>query len=313
MRPTQSLFLALMTIALNSLGMTASHAKETTLPYKAEVEQWRKKADESLRKDNGWLTLAGRYVLKPGSSSLGCGDSFDVKFPEGTCPADDNAVGFVNVDDVDGKPSVTLMSTASHPWHKDGAPFSDREMGIDAEKRDWVNLDRLAMHFINRDGKIVLRLADNQSALRANFAGRIWFDVNAAYKLQARYVPSKPGNKIAIVDVLGDIHDEASPGQLQFTLKGKPYKLDVVADEGDDELFVIMKDGTSGNETYGAARFMVVKAPKDLHKSATLEVDFNKAYNPPCAFSAYTTCPLPPEQNQLAVRIEAGEKYRAAK
>jgi uncharacterized protein (DUF1684 family) len=205
------------------------------------------------------------------------------------------------------------MSTASHPWHKDGAPFSDREMGTDVEKRDWVNLDRLAMHFINRDGKIVLRLADNQSALRANFAGRVWFDVNTAYKLQARYMPSKPGNKIAIVDVLGDIHDEASPGQLQFTLKGKPYKLDVVADEGDDELFVIMKDGTSGNETYGAARFMVVKAPKDLHKPATLEVDFNKAYNPPCAFSAYTTCPLPPEQNQLAVRVEAGEKYRAVK
>lgn len=305
------------TIALTCLGFVfithAATAKEAALPYKAEVEQWRKKADEGLRKDNGWLTLAGRFVLSPGSHSLGCGESYDVKFPQGVCPADDSSVGFVNVGEQDGKPTVSLTSTAAHPWSKDGVSFTERAMGTSTNKRDWVSLDRLTMHFIERDGKIVLRLADNQNELRKNFKGRIWFDVNNSYKLQARYVPSKAGNKIAIIDVLGDLHDENSPGKLQFTLKGKPYSLDVVADEGDDELFVIMKDGTSGKETYAASRFLVVKAPKDLHKSAIVEVDFNKAYNPPCAFSDFTTCPLPPSQNQLAVRIEAGEKYRAVK
>ncbi len=299
--------------ALLAAALTHVNAKEPTVPYKESVERWRATAEQSLRKDNGWLTLAGRYVLKVGSSSLGCGEGFDVKLPVGTCPEGSAALGTVNVGDEEGKPTVKLSSNAQTPWSKEGIDFPERTMGTDGNNRDWVSLGRLAMHFINRDGKIVLRLADNQNELRKNFAGRVWFDVKDNYKVKARYVPSKPGNKIAIVDVLGDIHDEASPGSLQFTLKGKAYKLDVVADEGDDELFVIMKDGTSGNETYGAARFMVVTAPKYLHKTAQLDIDFNKAYNPPCAFSAYTTCPLPPEQNQLAVRIEAGEKYRAVK
>jgi uncharacterized protein len=305
-----------MASALLSMSASCLFAKEQTLPYKQSVEQWRKDAEASLRKDNGWLTLAGRYVLKPGNSSIGCGEGFEVKFPEGTCPEGDNAVGFVTVGESegkDGKPTVTLTSTTAHPWSKDSAAFAERAMGTGTDKRDWVTLGRLSMHFINRDGKIVLRLADNQNELRKNFAGRVWFDVKDNYKVKARYVPSKPGTKIAIIDVLGDIHDEASPGSIEFTLKGKTYKIDAVAEAGDDELFIIMKDGTSGNETYGAARFMVVKAPKDLSKTAQVDIDFNKAYNPPCAFSAYTTCPLPPSQNQLAVKIEAGEKYRAVK
>jgi uncharacterized protein len=302
-----------LVIAVIALSSFASYAKEQAVPYKESVERWRTAAEQSLRKDNGWLTLAGRYVLKVGTSTLGCGEGFDVKLPAGTCPEGNSALGTVTVSDEALKPTAVLKSAAQTPWSKEGASFTERAMGTDGERRDWVTLGRLAIHFINRDGKIVLRLADNQNELRKNFAGRVWYEVKDNYKVKARFVPSKPGNKIAIVDVLGDIHDEASPGSLQFSLNGKAYQLDVVAEPGDDELFVIMKDATSGNETYGAARFMVVKAPKNLSKPAQVEIDFNKAYNPPCAFSAYTTCPLPPEQNQLAVRIEAGERYRAVK
>lgn len=303
-------------IVMLSLLTGPAFAEGQDVSYRASIEKWRKEVDTGLRKDNGWLTLAGRYVLKPGNSSLGCGEGFEVKFPDELCPESDKALGFVTVDEEGNAKDalrVTLHSTAAQPWLKDGMDFDERVMSTTAGgPRDWVNNGRLALHFINRDGKAVLRLADNESEVRKRFKGRIWFDVKDNYKLKGRYVPSKPGTKIAIVDVLGDVHEEPSPGHIEFSMKGKTYKLDAVADDGDDELFIIMKDGTSGNETYGAARFMVVKGPKDLKKTAPVEIDFNKAYNPPCAFSAFTTCPLPPQQNQLAVRIEAGERYRAA-
>ena len=300
----------LAALALTSLGLFVlpTHSQHAAT-YAQEVQEWRSKADASLRRDNGWLTLAGRWVMKEGSNTLGTAASNDMVLPKGSAPAQ---VGSITVKDG----VVSFKAAAGVSLLKDGVAFTERTMGTDLDKRDWVQLGRLQMHVIKRsnDGKdsYVLRLADNENEVRKAFKGRVWFDVAEAYKVQATYTPHKAGNTITITNVLGEVSDENSPGKVSFILNGKAYSLDAVADAGDKELFFILKDQTAGKETYGPARFMTAAAPADLSKPAKLTLDFNKAYNPPCAFSAYTTCPLPPEQNKLAVRVEAGEKYRKA-
>jgi uncharacterized protein (DUF1684 family) len=296
--------------------------------WRQSVQEWRERADAGLRRDNGWLTLAGRYVLKPGVTRIGAAADNDIVLPKGTAP---DHVGSVELTMQGPKGRVLLKSAqpGASLLFKDGMPFDERALATAGEGRDWVQVaapgapdpGRLQFHVIERkpaaDAKsrnmvYVLRLADNGSELRKNFAGRIWFDLAPAWRVEAQYRPYKRGHTIAIVDVLGELHDMPAPGYVEFTPPGaaKPLKLDAVAEPGDKELFFILKDATAGKETYAAARFMVAAAPSDLTKPGKVVLDFNRAYNPPCAFSAYTTCPLPPEQNQLALRIEAGEKVR---
>jgi uncharacterized protein (DUF1684 family) len=267
--------------------------------YKDEVVQWRKNAEQRLRADNGWLTLAGRFVMKQDENRFGTAADNDIVFPEGTGPAH---IGSLFVEP--GK--ITLKTSDGITMLAEGQPFTERQMKTDVEapQRDWVTLGRLAMHVIERNGDYVLRLADNQSEVRKQFPGRVWYDVSTTYRVKARFVAYTPKKKIPIINVLGDVSDEPSPGYVEFALGGQHYRLDAI--EEDDALFFIFRDGTSGHGTYSSGRFLIADKPKD----GKVLLDFNKAYNPPCAFSEFTTCPLPPRQNQLKVRVDAGEKYR---
>ena len=263
------------------------------------VQDWRAKAEQGLKRDNGWLTLAGRYVMKPGENTFGTGERNDIVFPRGLGP---ERMGTLDVEP--GK--VTLRLEPGFTMKKDGTPFTERVMRTDLENRDWVANDRIAFHVIEREGKYILRLADNESQVRKNFQGRVWYDVNASYRAKAKFVPYNPQKKIAIVNVLDEVSDEPSPGYVEFKVNGKAQRLDVVGDDKDG-LFIILKDATAGKTTYGAGRFLyITPRPKP---GETFYVDLNRAYNPPCAFSEFTTCPLPPKQNILKTKIEAGEKY----
>ena len=188
---------------------------------------------------------------------------------------------------------------------KDGIPMTDKIMGFDPENPDWVAIGRAAFHVIERDGNYFLRLADNQSEVRKRFAGRAWYPVKESYRVAAKFVPYDPPRAIEIVDVIGEVSQEKVPGYVEFTLDGKPQRLDVVGE--DEGLFFVFRDATAGKTTYPPGRFLYVeKKPKP---GATFMLDLNRAYNPPCAFSAFTTCPLPPKQNVLKAGVEAGEKY----
>ena len=188
---------------------------------------------------------------------------------------------------------------------KDGIDFTERVMGTDADKRDWVTVGRAAFHFIERDGKYVLRLADNQSEVRKRFGSRVWYDVNDRYRVPAKFVAYNPPRKIAIVNVLDEVSDEPAPGYVEFEIEGRKHRLDAVGD--DEGLFFVFRDDTAGKTTYKPGRFLYVdKKPKPGER---FMLDLNRAYNPPCAFSEFTTCPLPPKQNVLKVKVEAGEKY----
>ncbi|HEY4998282.1 MAG TPA: DUF1684 domain-containing protein, partial [Usitatibacter sp.] len=188
---------------------------------------------------------------------------------------------------------------------KDGIPMTDKVMGTDLEVRDWVSMGRAAFHVIERDGKYVLRLADNESEVRKNFGGRVWYGVDKRYLVPAKFVAYEPLRHIPIVNILDEVSDEPAPGYVVFKLKGKAYRLDAL--DEDQGLFIILRDDTAGHTTYKPGRFLFVeKKPKP---GETFMLDLNRVYNPPCAFSEFTTCPLPPKQNVLKVKIEAGEKY----
>jgi uncharacterized protein (DUF1684 family) len=264
--------------------------------YRQDVTDWRARAETSLKRDNGWLTLAGRYVMKPGENRFGTAPDNDIVFPAGTGP---EHIGSFLIE----PEQVTLKVNEGLTMLAGGEPVTSHRMGIDTDKRDWVSIGRLAMHVISRDGQYVLRLADNQSEVRERFTGRVWYDVNPAYRVVGKFVPYNPVKKISIVNVLGEISEEPSPGYVEFNLAGKTYRLDPI-DDGDGELFFVFRDGTSGKGTYPPGRFLVGQRSG----GDTVIMDFNRAYNPPCAFSEFTTCPLPPRENHLKVRVEAGER-----
>jgi hypothetical protein len=281
-----------------ALGLLAASAWAADAGYVKGVEEWRAQSEARLRKDNGWLTLAGRFPMKPGENTFGTAKDNDVVFPEGLGAAH---MGTITVApkrvEVKLAPGVTMT--------QEGIPMTDKVMGFDPENPDWVAIGRAAFHVIERDGNYILRLADNQSEVRKHFVGRVWYPVKNGYRVPAKFVPYDPPRKIEIVDVIGEVSQEPVPGYVEFKLDGKPQRLDVVGE--DEGLFFVFRDATAGRTTYPPGRFLYVeKKPK---AGETFMLDLNRAYNPPCAFSAFTTCPLPPRQNVLKASVEAGEKY----
>lgn len=298
-------FLSISAATVANAATPAAAAKAAEPEYVDAITQWRDSAEKGLRRDNGWLTLAGRYIMKPGVNTFGTAANNDIVFPpqlKGTGP---EVIGTITVDPA--RKSVTLKLADGVSMTNEGKPFSgERKLTFDPAKREWLSLGRISMHVIERDGRYVLRLADNESMVRKSFPGRVWYDVDPAFKVAARFIPYPPGRKLSIVNVIDEVSDEPCPGYVEFTLQGKTYKMDVVGE--DVGMFFVMRDGTSGDTTYRPSRFLYVD--KKPNPNETFDLDFNKTYNPPCAFSEYTTCPLPPEQNILKTRIEAGEKYR---
>ena len=293
---------------MKSLKILAAAAALAALPalsqgvsvdpaYVKQVKDWRAKAEEGLRRDNGWLTLAGRYPLKQGENTFGTAKTNDIVFPAGLGP---NGMGSVWVE-LDKVKVKLVEGFRMKAW--DGE-FSERLMQV-GEKPEWVSAGRAAFQIIERNGRYILRLADNQSEVRKGFGARVWYDVDDNYRVDAKFVPYDTPRKIPIVNVLDEVSDEPVSGYIQFEVFGRPYRFDALDD--DKGLFIIFKDRTAGETTYGSGRFLYIAekpAPNTVFK-----LDLNRAYNPPCAFSEYTTCPLPPEQNILKVKVEAGEKY----
>jgi uncharacterized protein (DUF1684 family) len=166
----------------------------------------------------------------------------------------------------------------------------------------------LSLSVIERGGEIGVRLKDNASASRRDFKGLRWFPIDGAWRVVARFEPSAPGSTLEITNVLGQTQKLPSPGEAVFNLGGRELRLVPVLEKPDaGELFFIFRDETAARETYGAGRFLYAGLPVD----GSVVLDFNKAHSPPCAFTRYATCPLPPKRNRLPVRIEAGEKFTA--
>jgi uncharacterized protein (DUF1684 family) len=193
----------------------------------------------------------------------------------------------------------------------EGVPATSMDLQTDAaDKATVMKMGSLTFFVIRRGDKFGLRVKDKQNPARARFAGLDYFPADPKWRLTSRFEPYNPPKIIPIVNVLGMVENMTSPGALSFEINGSGYRLDPVVEKGSKQLFVIFADKTSGRETYGAGRYLYVE-PADA--DGKIVVDFNKSYNPPCAFTKFATCPLPPRQNRLAIRVEAGEKkYRGS-
>jgi uncharacterized protein (DUF1684 family) len=277
-------------------------AKVDENAYRQEIDKWHNERAESLKSEDGWLTLVGLFWLKEGENRFGSERSNQVVLPEGKAPKYAGSLW------VEGG-GVRLEAQPGAGITSDGKPVDKLALSSDAEGKPTVlHLGTLSFHVIKRGNQLGLRVKDKENPARTKFAGLDYYPVAHNWRIDARFEPYNPPKKIPIVNVLGMVEEQPSPGRIVFDAAGKTYSLDAISEEGSKELFVIFKDETSGKETYGAGRYLYTDP---ANAQGTVLLDFNKAYNPPCAFTSYATCPLPPSQNRLALRVEAGEKQYA--
>ncbi len=266
--------------------------------YRQEVEAWRKAREARLAAEGGWLSVVGLDWLAEGENRFGSDPKHPVVLPAGKAPA---LAGVLVV--AGGK--VTLKAEPGAGITLDGQPVGERVLRTDADgKPDVLRLGSLAFHVIKRGERLAVRLKDADSAARRSFKGVPAYPVKPAFRVEARFVPYDPPRQIPIASVIGTTEPMQSPGKVVFRLGGREVSLDPVLEPGSDELFFIFRDATSGRQTYPAGRFLYAPLPKD----GKVVLDFNRAVNPPCAFTEFATCPLPPKQNWLPVPVPAGEK-----
>ncbi|WP_051669635.1 DUF1684 domain-containing protein [Bryobacter aggregatus] len=267
--------------------------------YEKSILEYRKKIETTLKSDTGWLTVAGLYWLKPGNATVGSAPESDVVLPEGKAPKK------VGVFHFDGK-KVQLSVERGVSLQMNGKPFAKGVLGDDGNGRtaDIASIGDLSLTVIERGGKYGIRLRDKSSKYRREFTHRSWFPVKAEYKVTGKFLPYATPKKLKVATVIdGVIEDHESPGEIAFALAGQQLKAQVLKGEEPNELWLIFRDRSSGKTTYPAARYLYgIQKPGNV-----VEFDFNKAYNPPCAFTPFATCPLPVRQNWLPIAIEAGE------
>lgn len=264
--------------------------------YERGISKWRAAHQNELLADGGWLTVSGLFWLKDGVNTVGSGGKYDVELT-----ASFKAGKFGDIVFSGGRATLNILPGIEAT--ADGKPFTTLELASDEKRKpNKVAVGSQTFYLIKRGDRFAIRLKDEKSPARIHFTGLKWFSVDPSLKVTATLEPFPEPKEILVPNVLGGTFPYKSPGILRFTIRGKQYTLQPV--EEDDHLFIIFRDLTSKSSTYGAGRFLYADAPRD----GKVELDFNKAENPPCAFTAFATCPLPPQQNRLALAIRAGEK-----
>jgi uncharacterized protein len=271
----------------------ADSGSETT-----EVLAWRQQRLASLTSDSGWLTLAGLFWLNPGSNSFGSDPGNNLVLKNSALAATAGSFELAGG-------TVTFRSRADGGVTLDGQRFDSVALRSDASGEP-TTLASGALRFfvIERAGKLAVRVRDLNNPRRLEFRGLEYFPISSDWAVSARFVPYPPGKRIRIVNILGMEEDDVSPGAVVFSRDGHTFRLDTVLEAPEEtQLFIMFADATSGHETYGGGRFLYIPRPT----GSTVTVDFNKAFNPPCALNDFATCPLPPSQNRLQLRVSAGE------
>ena len=267
--------------------------------YVKEIEEWRAKRLASLTSDSGWLSLIGLFWLKKGRNTFGSDAANDIVVPK----VPPHAGEFVLANGV-----VTFRTPHAKTFTVDDAPISSVELKNDLdEKPTIVRAGTLSLQIIKREDRLGVRVKDRDNPDRANFRGLEYFPTDPKWRIEARFEAYNPPRAIPILNVLNMESDEPSPGAVIFEIAGQTYRLDAITEQGETQFFMIFADNTRGKETYGAGRYLYIDPPDANNR---IVIDFNKAYSPPCAFTNYATCPLPPQQNILPVSIEAGEKFK---
>jgi len=262
--------------------------------YEKEIKSWHKNRVEGLKNENGWLNLAGLFWLEEGRNSFGGNTENKIIFPK------DRSKAFLG-DIILSKGEVFVETKADAEVFNENEKIEKLKL-FPNDKSIILKHNSLRWFVIKRGERFAIRLRDLESPFLKEFHDIETYKIDPKWKLKAKFIQTE-GKKIAILDITGQTSQQDSPGVLVFTISGKEYKLDALA-EG-EEFFIIFGDKTNKKETYGAGRFVYAAKPD---ANGFTYLDFNKAYNPPCAFTPYATCPLPPKQNLLPIEIKAGEK-----
>jgi hypothetical protein len=268
--------------------------------YERELEQWKAKRLDGLKSDDGWLTLIGLFWLREGENRFGSDHANEIVLPEGKAPAFAGTVRLAGgALRLEAKPEAGITSG--------GRPVASLDLRSDADgEPTMLELGSLSFHVVRRGERLGLRVRDRDNPARAEFKGTDYYPADGKWVIAARFEPYDPPKRVPILNVLGMETEETAPGVLAFEAGGREYRLQALREKGNEQLFIIFADQTSGKETYGAGRYLYADPPG---ADGRVRLDFNKAYSPPCAFTRYATCPLPPAQNRLPLRVEAGERY----
>jgi uncharacterized protein len=265
--------------------------------YEQSVIKWRQEVDANLRRENGWLALAGLFWLRNGTNIIGSAPDSDIILPDrapkrlGTLEFDGNHVTLHVEDDthveVNGTPTKNLL--------------------LDADQEDvpsFITFSDVRMVAVRRSKGVGIRVWDNSREERRTFPSRQWYPIKEEFRVPATYTRYEIPKVVKMPDILGAILDEPMQGYVSFELNGKNHEL-MVEELPDKRLFVQFMDLTNGNPTYPSGRYHYT----DAHENGQVFIDFNKAYSPPCAFTRYATCTFPPQENHLQAAIAAGEIY----
>lgn len=279
----------------------------TTIPtldpaYTSDIHEWQQTMEAQMRSETGWLTVVGLDWLEEGDNSVGSDPASAVVLPNASVPAH---LGMIRFDGAQAE----LHIAADTPVQIEGVPVTTAALRDDAAEGGptLVQVGTVTFFIVRRGDQVGVRIRDTASEVRRTFTGRVWFPVDAALHVTGQFIAHAPGQTIEVENMIGTTTVYANPGRVTFSLHGQDYSLEAFAGDPDSVWFVF-RDATSGVTTYGASRF--VYAPRAADGTVTL--DFNKAYHPPCAFTAYATCPLPPRGNHLPIPIHAGERLPAA-
>jgi len=308
-------FLALLgVLAISASGvgaLAATHARTmkqapaAATPELKDLQEWRSARAKKLSAPDGWLTLVGLEWLKPGQNTIGLAPDSGVRL-KGHAPQ------HLAIIDVSGSQLKLVAPAGGFPAHLlvDGKPAQEGPIQADDERPSVLQDENLTLVVLHRGDKYALRIKDAESPTRMAFKGLHWYAPEAKYRVTAKWIPFVPVHTEKIPTIIGTTLDMPAPGLAEFTIDGKTIQIEPVLEEPNaKELFFILRDATSHTTTYEAARFLYAGMPSNgLDKPGTIVLDFNRLQNPPCAYTPYATCPLPPYINRLAVSIPAGEQ-----
>ncbi|HMM56770.1 MAG: DUF1684 domain-containing protein [Xanthomonadales bacterium PRO7] len=287
-----------MLLATAVLAATTGVAADST--YVKQIQDWRHERVEHLRAPHGWLSLVGLDWLRDGKNTLGSASGNDIVLAK--APAHLGTITLTG-----GKATIALDAKSGATI--DGKSIREAELLDDShDKPTTIAFGTVSFYLVQRGDKYGLRVKDSEAPTRTHFLGIDYFPIDASWRVEAKWEAYDPPHEVEEPNILGQVDKVVVPGAAVFERDGKTYRLEpVIETPGDTNLFLVFADKTSGHETYGAARFVYTEPPKD----GKVVIDFNKAYNPPCAFTPYATCPLPTAQNRMKMRVTAGEKkYR---
>lgn len=295
---------ATLAVALSVAGCRPPERAALELDLEA-WQAWRSERIANLTAEDGWLSLIGLYWLARGQPSA-----------FGTAP--ENAIVLPMLPALEGKPAtlgtllwdddrITLMAALPGVLAVGGVPVGTDPLELQpdtASEPSLLQVGTVELEILERAGELAVRARDRASERRSLLVEIPAFAPSSKYLLDARFVPSEEGATLKIANIVGQTYDEANPGSVVFELDGRELRLEALATATDGRYFLLVGDQTNGAETYGGGRYLYVERRAD----GGIDLDLNRLYNPPCVFTQFATCPLPPLANRLPVRVESGEK-----